>query len=63
MNNVSENKLKQTAKRQLHRTNSDVVICNDLKVIKEGIHKAFAVTQHSTRELKGKQDIANYIVR
>jgi len=63
MNNVSEEDLIETARKQLQRTKSDVVICNDLKVIKQGNHQAFAVSDNSVIELKDKDDIANFIVR
>jgi len=63
MNNVTEEDLIQTARNQAKRTGSDVVIANDLKIIKEGVHKAFAVSENSETLLNGKQEIAEYIVR
>jgi len=63
MNDVSKEKLIETGRKQLQRTNSDVVICNDLKVIKQGTHQAFAVSKDSVVELKDKWNIANFIVR
>ena len=63
MNDVTEEELIQTARNQVKRTKSDVVIANDLKIIKEGTHKSFAVSENSEILLNGKQEIAEYIVK
>jgi len=63
MNDVTKEDLIQTARNQAKRTGSDVVIANDLKIIKEGVHKAFAVSENSEKTLNGKQEIAKYIIK
>lgn len=58
LNNVEEEELISVAKKQLERTNSSLVIANDLSKIREGNHKAFFVEKDSIKIIEGKDNIA-----
>lgn len=62
LNNVEEEELISVAKKQLERTNSNLVIANDLSKIKEGNHKAFFVEKDSIKTIEGKDNIAYEIL-
>ena len=63
LNGVSEDELLEVARKQLHRTNSSLVIANDLVNIKNGNHKALFVEKNRYTVIEGKSNIANEIYR
>jgi phosphopantothenate-cysteine ligase len=62
LNNVSEEELITVAKKQLDRTNSNLVIANDLFKIRDGNHKAFFIERDSIKIVEGKDNIAYEIL-
>lgn len=61
LNGVSEEELINVAKKQLDRTNSDLVIANDLVNIKNGNHRALFVEKDKFVVVEGKSNIANSV--
>lgn len=62
LNGVSEEELINVAKKQLIRTNSDLVIANDLVNIKNGNHRALFINKDdSIKIVEGKDNIATQI--
>jgi len=62
LNNVSIEELLDVARKQKKRTNSDLVIANDLEKIREGNHTAYFLNEN-LKEVKSKEEIAKEITR
>lgn len=62
LNDVPEDELIQVARKQMRRTNSSLVVANDLKFIKEGNHKAIMINESGNTIVNSKESIASYIV-
>lgn len=64
LENVSEEHLIDIAHKQLERTDSNIVIANDLKNIREGNHIAhFVVKDKEYKTVKGKDNIGEEIAK
>lgn len=61
LNGVDEEELLNVARNQLNRTNSSLVIANDLVNIKNGNHRALFVEKDTHTIVEGKSNIANSI--
>lgn len=61
LNGVEEEELINVAKKQLDRTNSDLVIANDLVNIKNGNHRALFIQKDNYKVVENKINIANEI--
>ena len=61
LNGVEEEELINIAKKQLDRTNSDLVIANDLVNIKNGNHRALFIQKDNYKVVENKINIANEI--
>jgi len=60
---VTEQELIEIGTDQLHRTNSSLVIANDLQYIRQGNHIAFAITNNSVTKLISKKSIASFVYK
>lgn len=61
LNGVSEDELLNVARNQLNRTNSSLVVANDLVNIKNDNHRALFVKKDTHTIVEGKSNIANSI--
>jgi len=61
LNDVSDEELIKVAKAQLERTNSSLVVANDLANIKRGNHRAVIVDNQNSTVIEGKTNIANFL--
>lgn len=61
LNGVPEEELIEVGQKQLERTNSSLVIANDLVNIKKGNHRAIFIKENGYKIVEGKDDIANQI--
>lgn len=63
LSDVSRDKLIEVAQKQLERTDSDIVIANDLKTIRNGSHKAIFVEKNNLTDIESKLGIADEITK